>query len=247
MQILHQKNRVLMNIRNIIISLIVAFLSVSAFAKTRIKDIASVEGVRENLLVGQGLVVGLSGTGDKLKNTVLTKQGLTDFLERLGVNVQGADIKTKNIAAVTVTASLPPFARAGTRIDVKISSLGDAKSLKGGTLLATPLLGADGNVYVVSQGAVSLASFTPISGDIKTKSNSVETNGYIQSGGIVENEIDFSFGDMQSVKFLLYSPDFGTEIAVASAINDNVPGNTAAALDAATIQVTVFQLTLSFN
>jgi flagellar P-ring protein precursor FlgI len=153
--------------------------------------------------------------------------------------VQGADIKTKNIAAVTVTASLPPFARAGNRIDVKISALGDAKSLKGGTLLATPLLGADGNVYAVSQGAVALSSFTPISGDVKTKYNSVETNGYIQSGGIVENEIDFSFGDMQTIKFSLYSPDFGTSLAVASAINDNVPGNTASALDAATIKVTV--------
>ena len=136
-----------MKTRNIAISLIVVFFSMGSLAETRIKDIASVEGVRENLLVGQGLVVGLSGSGDNLKNTVFTKKGLTDFLERLGVNVQGADIKTKNIAAVTVTASLPPFARAGNRIDVKISALGDAKSLKGGTLLATPLLGADGNVY----------------------------------------------------------------------------------------------------
>jgi flagellar P-ring protein FlgI len=228
-----------MNIKNIIFLLIVTLLTTTANGKTRIKDIASVEGVRENMLVGHGLVVGLSGTGDTLKNTVFTKKGLTDFLERLGVNVEGADIKTKNIASVTVTANLPPFARLGTRIDVKVSALGDAKSLKGGTLLATPLLGADGNVYVVSQGAIALSNFTPISGDVKTKEISVETNGYIQSGGIVENEIDFSFGDLQTVKFSLHSPDFSTAVSVAGAINDNISGNTAGALDAATIEVTV--------
>ncbi len=223
----------------IVLSVVLALSSLLAGASTRIKDIAAVEGARENLLVGQGLVVGLEGTGDNLKNTVFTKTGLTDFLERLGVNVQGADIKTKNIAAVTVTSTLPAFSRLGTRIDIKVSALGDAKSLKGGTLLATPLLGADGNVYAVAQGAVSLSDFTPVSGDVKTKSSSVQTNGYIQSGAIVEDEIDFSFVDMHNIKFSLYSPDFGTAIAVAGAINDHVPGNTANALDAATIEITV--------
>lgn len=223
----------------ILLSITLVFSSLFAGASTRIKDIAAVEGARENLLVGQGLVVGLGGTGDNLKNTVFTKTGLTDFLERLGVNVQGADIKTKNIAAVTVTSTLPAFSRLGTRIDIKVSALGDAKSLKGGTLLATPLLGADGNVYAVAQGAVALSEFTPISGDVKTKSSSVETNGYIQSGAIVEDEVDFSFVDMNNIKFSLYSPDFGTAIAVAGAINDHVPGNTANALDAATIEITV--------
>ena len=223
----------------ICLSIILVLSSLIAEANTRIKDIAAVEGARENLLVGQGLVVGLGGTGDNLKNTVFTKTGLTDFLERLGVNVQGADIKTKNIAAVTVTSTLPAFSRLGTRIDIKVSALGDAKSLKGGTLLATPLLGADGNVYAVAQGGVALSDFTPVSGDVKTKSSSVETNGYIQSGAIVEDEIDFSFVDMNNIKFSLYSPDFGTAIAVAGAINDHVPGNTATALDAATIEITV--------
>ncbi|GAB4162695.1 MAG: flagellar basal body P-ring protein FlgI [Rickettsiaceae bacterium] len=231
-----------MNI-NRIFSLLILIITYSSSvqANTRIKDIAAIEGARENMLVGHGLVVGLSGTGDNLKNTMFTEKGLTDFLERLGVNIQGQGtaIKTKNIAAVTVTASLPAFARLGTRIDVKVSALGDAKSLKGGTLLATPLLGADGNVYAVAQGAVSLSDFTPISGDVKTKANSVETNGYIQSGAIVEDEIDFTFSDMQNIKFSLYSPDFGTAIAVAAAINDHIPGNTARALDAATIEVTV--------
>jgi len=228
-----------MNIKKILVLLATILIANTAIATTRIKDIAAVEGVRENLLVGQGLVVGLSGTGDNLKNTVFTEKGLTDFLERLGVNVQGANLKTKNIASVTVTANLPPFSRLGNRIDVKVSSLGDAKSLKGGTLLATPLLGADGNVYAVAQGAVALSDFTPISGDVKTKGKTVETNGYIQSAAIVENEIDFSFGDMQNIKFSLYAPDFGTAIAVADAINNYIPGNTASALDAATIEITV--------
>lgn len=221
------------------VALMYANSAVAFNNQTRIKDIAIVEGARENLLVGHGLVVGLSGTGDNLKNTVFTEKGLTDFLERLGVNVQGANIKTRNIAAVTVTASLPAFARLGNKIDVKVSALGDAKSLKGGTLLATPLVGADGNVYAVAQGAVSLSDFTPVSGDVKTRTNSVETNGYIQSGAIVENEVDFNFSDMNNVKLSLYSPDFSTAITVAQAINAHIPGNTASALDAATIEVVV--------
>lgn len=226
--------------QRIILMTLILFSSTFAKAETRIKDIAAVESVRENLLVGYGLVVGLSGTGDNLQNAIFTQKGLTDFLERVGVNVQGdTTIKTKNIAAVTVTASLPPFARQGTRIDVKVSALADAKSLKGGTLLATPMLGADGNVYAVAQGAIALADFTPASPDVKTKSSAVETNGYIQSGGIVEAEIDFSFSDMKRVKFSLYAPDFGTSIAMADAINDNIPGNTAEALDAGTVEVTV--------
>lgn len=229
-----------MNIYKLFFAAVLHFYSAVVLADTRIKDIASIEGVRENLLVGHGLVVGLSGTGDNLKNAIFTQKGLTDFLERLGVNVQGdANIKTKNIAAVTVTATLPAFARQGTKIDVKVSALGDAKSLRGGTLLATPLLGADGNVYAVSQGGVVISDFTPASADVKTKGKIVETNGYIQSGAIVEHEIDFNFSDMESIKFSLYSPDFNTAIAVAEAVNNHVPGNTANAIDAGTIEVTV--------
>lgn len=211
----------------------------SAIADTRIKDIAAVEGVRENLLVGNGLVVGLAGSGDNPQNTVFTEKGLIDFLERLGVNVQGGTLKTKNIASVTVTASLPPFSRQGARIDVKVSAIGDAKSLKGGTLLATPLVGADGNVYAVAQGAVAISEFNPASGDVKTRNKAVETNGYIQSGAIVEEEVDFSFSNLERVKFSLYSPDFGTAIAMAESINKYIPGNTAIALDAGTVEVTV--------
>lgn len=211
----------------------------SASAATRIKDIAGVEGVRENLLVGQGLVTGLSGTGDNLNNAVFTQIGLTDFLERLGVNLQGANLKTKNIAAVTVTANLPPFAAQGSRIDVKVSAIGDAKSLRGGTLLATPLLGADGNVYAVAQGVIAISDFTPAATEVKTRGQGVETNGYIQNGAIVEAEVDFQITDLSHVKFTLYSPDFTTAISVAEVINNYIPGNTAKAIDAATIDVTV--------
>jgi len=224
--------------KKIIASLILLATS-NVYSETRIKDIASVEGMRENLLVGHGLIVGLSGTGDNLQNAVFTQKGLTDFLERLGVNIQGANLKTKNIAAVTVTANLPPFSRQGSKIDVKVSALGDAKSIRGGTLLATPLLGADGNVYAVAQGAVAMPGFSPSSNEIKTKDLSIETNGYIQSGGIIENEVKFNFTDMTHVKFSLYSPDFNTAVIVAEAINNSIRGNTAEALDAATIQVTV--------
>lgn len=220
-----------MNIKKIIFYLT---NRISDLLQQTLKQGLKVEGVHKNLLASHVLVVGLSGTGDNLKNTVFTKTGLTDLLERLGVNVQGADIITKNIAAVTVTASLPPFARLGTKIDVKVGALGDAKSLKGGTLL-----GADGNVYAVAQGAIALAKFTSNSGDVKTKSIGVETNGYIQSGAIVENEIDLSLGDLQTIKFSLYLPDFAMAIAVSGVINDNVSGNTAKALDAATIEVAV--------
>ncbi len=137
-----------------------AFGAVPCDAASRIKDIADVEGVRENQLVGYGLVVGLNGTGDSLNNAPFTKQSLQAMLERLGVNIRGANLRTGNVAAVMVTANLPAFSTQGTRIDVTVSALGDAKSLQGGTLLVTPLLGADGNVYAVGQGSVAIGGFS---------------------------------------------------------------------------------------
>ena len=130
-----------------------------ALAKSRIKDIVAFEGVRENQLIGYGIVVGLNGTGDSLRNAPMTKQSLEAMLERQGVNVRDANLNTKNVAAVMVTATLPPFARQGSRIDVAVSALGDSKSLLGGTLLVTPLLGADGEAYAVAQGALSVGGF----------------------------------------------------------------------------------------
>ena len=134
-------------------------LAQAAAAPARIKDIVDVEGVRENQLVGYGLVVGLNGTGDSLNNSPFTKQSLQSMLERLGVNTQGENVRTANVAAVMVTASLPPFAAQGSRMDVSIASLGNAKSLQGGTLLVTPLLGADGEVYAIAQGPVAINGF----------------------------------------------------------------------------------------
>src|ERR1700680_754389 len=133
-----------------------------AGATSRIKDLANIEGVRQNQLIGYGLVVGLNGTGDTLNNIPFTKQSVQAMLERMGVNIRGAQIRTGNVAAVMVTANLPPFGTQGTRIDVTVSSLGDAKSLMGGTLLVTPLLGADGNVYAVGQGSVAVAGFAAV-------------------------------------------------------------------------------------
>lgn len=208
-------------------------------ATSRIKDIAAFEGVRDNMLIGYGLVVGLAGTGDNLGNSVFTQKGLTDFLERVGVNIQGANLKTKNIAAVTVTANLPAFARQGSRINVNVSAIGDAKSLKGGTLLATPLLGADGNTYAIAQGAISLKIFTPSGPQVKNKDKSVSTSGFIQHGAIVENEINFNLASMSDIKLSLYNPDFSTALAVAETINNNIPGNTALAIDPGTIQIVI--------
>lgn len=221
-----------------------------AKADTRIKDIATFDGLRDNLLVGYGIVAGLNNTGDNLQNTVFTQLGLTDLLERLGVNINtnnannaattgNASIKTKNIAAVMVTANLPPFARQGSRIDVKVSAIGDAKSIRGGTLLVTPLLAANGDVYAVAQGHVAIPEFTPTSDEVKTRSSSAENNGFIQSGAIVENELDFDLKDFSHLRLVLNTPDFTTALKIADAINDHIPGNTAIAKDAATIRITI--------
>lgn len=218
---------------------ILLFLTSNVFAETRIKDVTSIDGMRDNMLVGYGLVVGLSGTGDNLQNSVFTQKGIVDYLEKLGLNTQGANLKTKNVAAVMVTANLPPFARQGLRIDVKVSSIGDAKSLKNGSLLATPLLGADGNVYVVAQGPVAIPDFQPASDDVKTKNFARENNGFIQNGGIVENELDFELKDSGRIRLSVNSPDFTTSLNIANAINNYVTGNTASAVDPATVDVII--------
>ncbi|NDB82485.1 MAG: flagellar basal body P-ring protein FlgI [Alphaproteobacteria bacterium] len=221
-------------------SLIISLTSISAKA-TRIKDISTIQGVRENLLVGYGIVVGLNGTGDNLQNSVFTQKGLEEFLEKLGVNIQGATLKTKNLAAVMVTAELPAFARQGTRIDIKVSALGDAKSLRNGTLLVTPLLGADGNVYSVAQGPISIPEFEPASTNVKTLAANpkLDNNGYIQNGAIVENELNFDFKKLSTIRLTLQNPDFSNSLAISDAINNSVPGNTAESIDPATVQIVV--------
>jgi len=211
---------------------------VTAEATSRIKDLVNVEGVRENQLIGYGLVVGLNGTGDTLNNIPFTKQSLTAMLERLGVNVRGQTLRTGNVAAVMVTASLPPFATQGTPIDITVSALGDAKSLSGGTLLVTPLLGADGNVYAVGQGAVSVGGFSA-QGQSASITQGVPTVGRIVNGALVEREIDFQLNKLKRVRLALRNPDFTTAKRMASAINDFIGAPTAEPLDPATISLKV--------
>src|SRR5437588_4180096 len=180
-----------------------------AWATSRIKDLANFEGVRENQLIGYGLVVGLNGTGDTLNNIPFTKQSLQAMLERLGVNVRGAQMRTGNVAAVMVTANLPPFATQGTRIDVTVSAMGDAKSLQGGTLLVTPLLGADGNVYAVGQGSLAIGGFSA-EADAAKVTRGVPTVGRISNGAIIEREIDFALNRLPNLRPALRNADFPT-------------------------------------
>lgn len=191
----------------------------STQAKTsRIKDIVDIEGVRENQLVGYGLVVGLNGTGDGLNNSPFTEQSLIAMLERLGVNIRGQNMNTGNVAAVMVTATLPPFTNQGSRIDVNVSALGDSSSLLGGTLLVTPLIAADGEVYAVAQGEVNIAGFS-IEGEAASLTQNIPTAGRIPSGAIVEREIDFQLEELQQVRLALRNPDFTTSRRIAQAIN----------------------------
>ncbi len=205
----------------------------------RVKDIVTFEGIRDNILLGYGLVVGLNGTGDKLQNNAFTEQSLIAFLERQGVNTRGTDLKTRNVAAVTITATLPGFARAGSKIDVSVSAMGDSKSLLGGTLLATPLYGADGEVYAVAQGALAVGGFEA-SGDSGTSvTKGVPTSAVISNGGIVEREIDFELNAMPAIKLALRNPDLSTAAELADAINMNIGPGTASMVDPATISVLI--------
>jgi flagellar P-ring protein FlgI len=207
-------------------------------ATSRIKDLANIEGVRQNQLIGYGLVVGLNGTGDTLNNIPFTKQSLQAMLERLGVNIRGATIRTGNVAAVMVTSNLPPFGTQGTRIDVTVSALGDAKSLQGGTLLVTPLLGADGNVYAVAQGSLAVGGFA-VEGEASKIVRGVPTVGRISNGAIIEREIEFALNKLNQVRLSLRNADFTTAKRIASAINDYIGAPIAEPLDPSTVQITL--------
>jgi flagellar P-ring protein precursor FlgI len=209
-------------------------------ATSRIKDLANIEGVRQNQLIGYGLVVGLNGTGDTLNNIPFTKQSLQAMLERLGVNIRGQTIRTGNVAAVMVTANLPAFGTQGTRIDITVSALGDSKSLQGGTLLVTPLLGADGNVYAVGQGSVAINGFQA-EGEAAKITRGVPTVGRIANGAIIEREIDFALNRLNQVRLALRNADFTTAKRIAAAINDFIGAKTAEPLDQSTVQVNVPQ------
>lgn len=218
--------------------LLAAPFSPQLAAQVRIKDIADLEGVRDNQLVGYGLVVGLNGTGDRLRSAVFTRQSLIGVLERLGVNTrdQERQLDTRNVAAVVVTANLPPFSRAGSRIDITVSTLGDATNLTGGTLLVTPLLGADGEVYAVAQGAVVTGAVSA-RGAAGSVTRGVPTAGRIANGATVEREVAFRFAANDTLRLALRNPDLTTARRIAAAINRASGGNVATATDPRTVSL----------
>ncbi len=206
--------------------------------QSRVKDIVRFEGVRENLLVGYGLVVGLNGTGDSLNNAPFTEESLVSMLERLGVNTRGINLSTDNVAAVMVTATLPPFARQGDEIDVQVSSLADAEDLLGGTLVVTPLLGADGEVYAVAQGPVATAAIVA-QGDAASIVRGVPTSGRVPGGAIVEREVEFELNEMTQMTLSLRNPDFTTALRIAQVINARLNSAAAFAKDPSSVVLTV--------
>lgn len=204
----------------------------------RIKDLVEFDGVRGNDLVGYGLVVGLNGTGDGIRNSPFTEEILANILERLGVNVSGEQFRPKNVAAVLVTGTLPPFARAGGRIDVAVSAIGDAKSLLGGTLIMTPLNAADGQIYAVAQGAI-IAGGAAAQGDGAAVVQGVPTAGSIPAGASVERELDFDFASLSTIRLALREPDFTTAARIESVINGSFGREVAVMRDSGTVELNI--------
>lgn len=203
----------------------------------RLKDLASIQGVRDNPLIGYGLVVGLDGTGDQTTQTPFTTQSLTNMLARLGITVTGStNMQLKNVAAVMVTATLPAFVRPGEAIDVTVSSMGNAKSLKGGTLLMTPMKGADGNVYAISQGNVLVAGAGAAANGSKVQINQLDV-GRISNGAIVERAVPTVIGEAGTMQMTLNQTDFDNAQRVAAAINNAFGGGTAVPVDGRTIAI----------
>jgi flagellar P-ring protein precursor FlgI len=201
-------------------ALLLASVALAAPAgAARIKDITSVQGVRDNQLIGYGLVIGLQGTGDTLRNAPFTEQALKSMLDRMGVAVRGVPIRAQNVAAVTVTADLPPFVGVGSRIDVTLGSIGDATSLRGGTLLLTPLTGGDGQVYAVAQGPVAVSGFT-VEGEAASLTQGVPTAGRIPNGALVERRVPGSLEGLDRIVLELSNPDYRTAAKIADAVNE---------------------------
>lgn len=202
----------------------------------RIKDLVDFDGVRGNDLVGYGLVVGLNGTGDGIRNAPFTEEIMSNILERLGINVSGEQFRPRNVAAVFVTATIPPFARSGSQIDVTVSAIGDSDSLLGGTLVLTPLNAADGQIYAVAQGAI-IAGGASAGGEAAGVVQGVPTTGVIPSGARVEREIEFELSTLDSLRLALRNPDFTTADRIERAINANFGGSVALMLDSGTVRV----------
>ncbi|MDX2145628.1 MAG: flagellar basal body P-ring protein FlgI [Rhodospirillaceae bacterium] len=209
-----------------------------AHASSRIKDLAGFEGVRENVLVGYGLVVGLRGTGDDLKKISATKESLAGMLERFGVNTRDGKMEPKNVAAVIVTATIPPFSRQGSRIDIQVSSIGSALSLQGGTLVVTPLMGADGEVYAVAQGSVQVGGFA-VEGAGASIQRGVPSSGRIPSGALIEREIDFSLANLRQASLQLRNPDLTTARRIAQAVNAFLGTTSSMTVDPGTVMISL--------
>lgn len=223
----------------IVLSILVFFNDLQIKADSRIKDIAQIEGIRENVLIGYGIVVGLNGTGDG-QNTLFTVQSVINMLQKLGVTIPPERLKLKNAAAVIVTAKLPAFIRKGNNIDVTVSSLGDSQSLQGGTLLVTPLQGGDGNIYAVAQGPISIGGFSSGGGGGEDRvQKNFPTVGHIPNGAIVERVVPTEIMNNKTISIILNDPDFTTAARMAVAINDTLESNIAKAEDAALVQVRI--------
>lgn len=225
--------------RRVLLSCALALLVLTgpASAADRIKDLANIGGVRSNQLIGYGLIVGLDGSGDKMGSSPFTAQSLNNMLNQLGIRLPpGANVSPQNVAAVTLTATLPPFAKRGQTLDVTVSSIGDAKSLRGGTLLLSPLKGADGQIYAMAQGHVSVGGAGASAGGSSTQVNQL-SDGRIPAGATVEREVPSSLGNGDVISLELQQTDFTTADRVAKAINSNFGDGTARAVDGRLVEV----------
>lgn len=224
--------------RFILAILAILWMTMASATEVRIKDLVEFDGVRGNDLIGYGLVVGLNGSGDGIRNAPFTEDIMSNILERLGVNVTGEQFRPRNVAAVLVTAELPPFARAGSRIDITVSAIGDAKSLLGGTLVMTPLNAADGLIYAVGQGTV-IAGGASVEGDGASVVQGVPTSGVIPAGARVEREVPFDFSSLREVRMALRSPDFTTAARIENTVNSAFGRRVATMTDPGTVVVEV--------
>ncbi|MBI4849277.1 MAG: flagellar basal body P-ring protein FlgI [Nitrospirae bacterium] len=211
------------------------FLLPTLVSADRIKDIASFEGVRDNQLIGYGIIIGLDGSGDK---GLTAAQGIVNMLNRMGLSINARDLQSKNIAAVVITATLPPFAKPGIKVDALVSTIGDAKSIQGGTLLLAPLKGPDGKVYALAQGPVSIGGFAA-SGEGATAQKNHPTAGKIPEGVIIEKEPPFKLGDGNNIRLFLHKADFTTADTVSKEINNVLNGNYAFTVDSSAIKLSV--------
>ncbi len=221
----------------LLICIIMPVIWTGTAGAVRIKDIADLKGIRDNQLVGYGLVVGLDGTGDGKKSS-FTVQSVVSLMDKMGITLDEKDVAVKNVAAVMVTANLTPFAKIGSRMDVLVSSIGDATNLQGGTLLFTPLRAADGNIYAVAQGPVSTGGFSATGAGGSVKKN-FPTVGRVVNGATVEKEILINFNQKKELTLLLHTPDFTTAARMTQAINEALGENSAVTSDAGSIHITV--------